>query len=187
MIPWDVKTVGMVDILTIPVCVGAESSVSPTSMGIQQIGITSGSLGPQEVRDAQTLDTSINGISGEHREPAQSFSNLISCKLSNGSRAYIYSLCRMNLTHDAVLTKSPNFVNLGLSSVHTSDELRSVFVPTTIIGNPTDGYNWLPPGYIVGKVTADRMIRTMSEKNYTAKNYYETRKENTYFGRQIVL
>ena len=68
----------------------------------------------------------------------------------------------MNLTRDAVLAESPNFVNLGLSYVETSDELRSVFIPTTRIRIMTDGSNWIPPGHIIGEVTADRVIRTGS-------------------------
>ena len=70
----------------------------------------------------------------------------------------------MNLTCDAVLTEIPNFVNLGLSSAHTSDKLGSVSIPTTRIGRPTDGSNWLPPGHIIGEVTADRVRRTRSEQ-----------------------
>ena len=85
---------------------------------------------------------------------------------------------------DAVLTESPNFMNLGLSSVHTSDELGSVFIPTTRIGRPIDGSNLIPPGHIFGEVTADRVIRTRSEQNYSAKTDFETRRENQDFGRQ---
>ena len=75
-------------------------------------------------------------------------------------------------------------MNLGLSSVHTSDKLRSIFIPTTRIRSPNDGHNWLLPGHCIGKVTADRVIRTRSKQNYNAKIGFETRRENQYFGRQ---
>ena len=65
----------------------------------------------------------------------------------------------MNFGSDVVLTKSSNFVNLGLASIHTLDELGSVFIPTTKIGTPTNGSNWLPISHIVGEVTADRVIK----------------------------
>ena len=90
----------------------------------------------------------------------------------------------MNLTRDAVLTESLNFMNLGLLSVHTSDELGSVFIPTTIIVRNIDGSNWLLPGHSIGEVTADRVSRTRSEQNYNAKTDFETRRENQDFGRQ---
>ena len=75
----------------------------------------------------------------------------------------------MNLTCDAILTEIPNFVNLGISSVHTSDELRSVFIPNTTIGTPTDGSNWLLPGHRIGNVKADIVIMMGSEQDYNAK------------------
>ena len=90
----------------------------------------------------------------------------------------------MNLKCDAILTESPNFVNLGLSSVHTSDELRSVFIPTTIIGRPMDGSNRILSGHRIVEVTADIVSRTRSEQNYSAKTDFETRRENQGFGRQ---
>ena len=90
----------------------------------------------------------------------------------------------MNLVFDTVLTKIPNFVNLGLLSVHTSDELRSVFISITRIVTPTDGSNWLPPVHSIGEVTADRVSRTGSEQDYNAKADFETRRENQDFGCQ---
>ena len=88
---------------------------------------------------------------------------------------------------DTVLTESPNFMNLGLSSVHTSDELGYIFIPTTIIGRPMIGSNWLPPGHRIGEVTADRVSGKRPEKNYNPKRYFETRRGgvvNQDFGRQ---
>ena len=85
---------------------------------------------------------------------------------------------------DAALNKSANFVNLGLSSVYTSDGLGSVFIPTTRIGTPTDGFNWIPSSHSIGEVTADRVSRTGSYQDYNTKTDFETRKENQYFWRQ---
>ena len=77
---------------------------------------------------------------------------------------------------DAVLIKIPDFVNLGLSYVHKSDELGSIFIHTTRIGTPTDASNWLPPGHHIGEVTADIVSRTGLEQYYNAKNHFETRR-----------
>ena len=78
----------------------------------------------------------------------------------------------MNLMRDAVLAKSPKFVNLGISSVHTSDELGSVFIPATRIGTPMDGSNYLLPGHRIGEVTADIVSRSVSEQYYNANAYF---------------
>ena len=77
-------------------------------------------------------------------------------------------------------------MNLGISSVHTSGELRHFSIPTTIIGRPGDGYNWLLPGHIIGEVAAEIMSRTRSEQNYSSKTDFETRRENQDFGRQNI-
>ena len=90
----------------------------------------------------------------------------------------------MNLMRDAVLNESTDFMNLELSSIHTSDELRSVFIPTPRIVRSLNEFNWIPPDHLIGKVIADRVIRTRSEQNDSAKTDFETRKEYQYFGRQ---
>ena len=90
----------------------------------------------------------------------------------------------MKFTRNAVLTEIPNFINLGLSSVHTSDELGSFSITATIIGRPIDGSNWLLPGNFIGEVTSARNIRTRSEQNYISKTDFQTRRGNQYFVHQ---
>ena len=186
-IPKDENTVRTPHILTTPFQIGDGPSVSPTSIGRQEIGSPRGSIIHQEVRNAQPFDTSISGISAKHRDPAPTWSKVIGRKFSDESSADVYSRCHMNLTCDAVLTKSPNSMNMGMSSVHTLDELGYVLIPTTRIGRPTDGYNWLPPGHRIVGVTADIVSGKRSETNYYSKSDFETRRGgvvNQDFGRQ---
>ena len=108
-----------------------------------------------------------------------------------GSRLAIIfvRLQRIDLTRDAFITESPNFMNLGLSSNHTSDEFGSIFIPTTIIRRPTYGSNWLLPGHHICEVTADRVSRTRPEQNYNTQCDFETRRRgavNQDFGRQNI-
>ena len=152
-----------------PFQIGVSTTVSPSRTGSQDIISPRGSIGPQWSRYAQPLDTFINGIYSEHRDPAPTWSKVIGCKFTDDSSADVNSRYRMNLTCDAVLTASPNFVNLGISSVHTSDELGSVFVPNTTIGTLTDGSNWLLPGHLIGSVTEYRVISMGSEQDFNAK------------------
>ena len=128
-----------------------------------------------EVRNSQPFHTSVNENSDENGDPKATFSKLIGRKLSNNSSADVYSLCWVKFTRDAVLTKSPNFMNLGLSPVHASDEFVSFSIPNTRIGSPTDGYNWIPPVRCIGEVIADRMSRTRSDQNCISKTDFETR------------
>ena len=134
--------------------------------------------------DAEPLDDSINGFPSQHRYPTPIFSKVSGCKFTDRFSADFNSRFQINFGSDAVFTEIPNFVNLGLASVHTSDELGSVSIPTTIILTPTDGSNWLPTSHSIGEVTADRVSRTGSEQDNNSKTDFETRRENQYFGRQ---
>ena len=62
-IPREGNTVGNLPRLNKQVRIGAGSSISPTSIRIQEIESPRRSIAPQEVRNAQPFDTSINGIS----------------------------------------------------------------------------------------------------------------------------
>ena len=78
-------------------------------------------------------------------------------------------------------------MNLGLSSVHTLDELGSIFISTNRIGSPTDGSNWISYIHCIGEVTLDRVIWKIPEKDYSYKTDFETRRGgviNQYFVRQ---
>ena len=59
-IPRDRNTFGMPPGTTIPVWIGTGPLVSLTSMGIQDIGSPRRSIVPQEVRNVDPLETSIN-------------------------------------------------------------------------------------------------------------------------------
>ena len=93
----------------------------------------------------------------------------------------------MSLASDTVLIESPNFMDFGMLSVDTTDELGSIFYPTTRIGSVTHGSNWLPRIHFISEATADRVIRTKAKHHYNFKSEFETRIDKVidqYFGRQ---
>ena len=75
--------------LTYPVLIGGGTIVSPTSTGSQYIINLRGSISPQEVRDAQPLDTSINEIYSKHRDPTSTWSKVIGRKFSDKSSSNV--------------------------------------------------------------------------------------------------
>ena len=170
--------------LTSPVLIGCGTTVSPTRICSKEISSTSVPIIPVKVKNAQPFHTSINGHSSKNRDPTPTFSKVIRRKLSNKSSANIYSCCWVNFTRDAVLTKIPKSTNLGISAVHTLNELGSFSIPDTIIERPTDGSNQLSPENIIGEATASRMSRTRSEKNHSFKTDFETRRGNQDFEQQ---
>ena len=90
----------------------------------------------------------------------------------------------MNFGGDTVLSESPNFMNFELSSVNATDEIRSVFVPTTRVVRPTNGSKWIPPGHYISEATYDRVCEKKAKNHYTFKRDFETRREIQDFGRQ---
>ena len=90
----------------------------------------------------------------------------------------------MNFRSDTVLSESSNFVNFGLSSVNTTDELGSVFVPITRVRRPTTGSNWLLLVQDISEATADRVSKKKANNHHNLKIDFETRRRNHYFGCQ---
>ena len=60
----------------------------------------------------------------------------------------------------SVGTEAPNFVDLGLLAVNTSDEFNTFGTPATIIRRPTYGPHWSAPDHVFGKVITVRMSAT---------------------------
>ena len=111
----------------------------------------------------------------------------------NGSKTFtnesanIYVRGRMNFRSGTVLSKSTNFMDFGLSSINTMDELGSVVTPTTISGRPADGSNWILPGHDISEATADGLSGEKVNNHNNLKTEFETRREkmlDQYFGRQ---
>ena len=68
-------------------------------------------------------------------------------------------------------------MDFGLSSVNSTDELRSVFVPNTRIRRTSDVSNWLLSGHDIIEATADRVIGTKAKNHCDFKSEFETRRE----------
>ena len=116
-----------------------------------------------------------------------SWSEVIVSKIFTNESADVYACGLMNFRSDTVLSKSPNFMDFGLLSVNTLDELSYIFIPTTRIVGPTNGSNWLPPCIYISEATAYRVSGTKAKKHYNFKSEFETRKDKMVdqdFGRQ---
>ena len=64
---------------------------------------------------------------------ASILSNIIGHKLSDGSRGDLYTRFRMNFADDTVKNQTPQFMNLGLSTINAFYESSALINPTTII------------------------------------------------------
>ena len=61
-------------------------------------------------------------------------------------------------------------MDFGLSYVNTTDEIGSVFVPTTKIGMPTDESKWILPSHCIIEYTADIVSETKAKNHYNFKS-----------------
>ena len=137
----------------------------PISKGGQNIEVPRRFTIPQEVSNAKPLKSSININPDKHRDTMPSWSKVIGSKTFTNESADVYVHVRMNFGSDTVLSKIPNFMDFGLSSVSTTDELGSVFISTIRSGRQTNGSNWLPSGHNTSEATVDSVSGT-KDKNH---------------------
>ena len=157
------------------------------SIGSHNIEGPRRSIIPKEVRNAETIKSSININTDKHRNNKPSWSKVIGSKKFTNKSADIYARGWTNFGSDTVLSKSTNFMDFGLLSVKTTYELGFVFIPTTRSRRPTDGSNWILTGQDISEAKADRVSGTKANNHYNFKSEFETRREkmlDQYFGRQ---
>ena len=169
-IPVDRNTIRIPPRTTTQVCTSTGLSVPPISIGIQKIEGPRRSVIPQEVSNSEPLDSSINIIPEEHRDPTPSWSKVIGSKTFTNKIADVYARGRMKFGNDTVLSESPNFIYFGMLSVNTTYEIGYVFVPTNKIVSPVDGSNWLPSGHDISDATADRVGGKKAKSHYNFKS-----------------
>ena len=173
----DKNTVVIPPRTTTQVLTGTRPSSPPIIIGSQKIEGPRRSIITQEVRITDPLNTFINIITSKHRYPTPIRSKAISSKIFTNKSADVYAQSRMNFGSDTVLSKSPNFMDFGLSSVNTMDELGSVFIITNRIGRPMGGSNWILSCHDISESTADRVSRTKAKNHYNFKSEFEARRD----------
>ena len=117
--------------LTPPIQICHSTTYSPRRNRNQDIINLIGHVSPQWIRNAKKLKTSIDGCFAEDRGIKPIFSKVVGCNFAFDFSADINLRCGMNFRSNDVLTQNPNFINLGIASVNTTDKLGYVSVPTT--------------------------------------------------------
>ena len=87
----------------------------------------------------------------------------------------------MNLTEDTVQTHTPQFVDLGLSTINALDEGSGISTPATRILSPTDGAHWGAPTNILVETTSIGVSKAKSDYDYNYKIYFQIWNENKEF------
>ena len=75
--------------------------------------------------------------------------------------------CRMNLVADPANISSPQFVNLGLSTINALDKSAIIWTPYTIVGRTIDVAHGSAPDHIFEEVIAvEKKVSAKSDCSY---------------------
>ena len=115
------------------------------------------------------MDTAVDKKLPGDRDSASIFSMVIGHKLSHGPSDDFYLRFRMDFSSNDIQTEAPEFVNLGLPTINTSNKLGVLGFTATRIRSPTDGSHWSVLDHIFGKATAVKMSAPRSDQDYSYK------------------
>ena len=107
----------------------------------QEVGNKWQSTSPGLVRKSKKLDAVVDRKLPNNPDSASIFSKVIGDKLSDGSSRDLYTRCRMNLTSDPIQTKTPQFINLGISTIDALDKGSGISTPCY---QNLKAYGWCP-------------------------------------------
>ena len=106
------------------------------------------------VRQTQKLDAVVDRKFPDHLYSASIFSKIIGPKLSNGSSGALYTYFRVEFTADSIQTQTPQYMDLGFSTIISLDEISDLSTPDAIIRRPTYGSHWSVPDHFFDEATA---------------------------------
>ena len=119
--PWDKKTAVATARLTSPVQSYHSTTDFPSRNRNQEIINLIRTVSLQWIRNAEKLKTSINGFFAEDRFLTPNFSKVVGCKFTDESSVDVNSCCGTNFRSNAVFIPNTNFINLGITSINTTN------------------------------------------------------------------
>ena len=112
------------------------------------------------------MDAVVNGKLPNGLDSASIFSKVVGHKLSDGSIDDLYLRYRMNFVGDVIQTQTPQFMDLGLSTINALDESSVLSTPATRIKMSTGGSHWSALDNVFGEETAVGMSEAKSDHEY---------------------
>ena len=97
------------------------------------------------------MDAVVDGKFPDDLYSMSIFRKVIGYKLSGGSRYDLYLRCRMKFVCDDVQTQALQFINLGIPSINTLNEIGILGTPGTKIQSLTDGSHWSALDHVIGE------------------------------------
>ena len=137
--------------------------------GSLHLGNKRQSTSQEKIRNAQKLDTAVDKNFPDDKDSASVFGNVIGRELFHGSSNGLYLRCRMNFSSHIIQTEAPQFVDLGLPAVNTSNKFGILGTLATRIRMLEDGSHWSAPDHVFGEATAVIMSVARSDQDYSYK------------------
>ena len=131
------------------------------------------STSPTLVGKTQKLDVVYDGNFPDNMDYASVFSKVIGHKLSYGSSGDLYLRCRINFVAGVFQTQTPQFMDIGFSTIISLDEISGISTPTTSTQRPRCGSHWRATDHVFGEVTAVGMSEEKSDHNYNHKTEFQ--------------
>ena len=75
----------------------------------------------------------------------------------------------MNFATNTIQTQTPQFTDMGFSTINALYESSGIITPATRIRRPTDGSHWSVPNHVFGEATAVGMSGAKSDNDYNYK------------------
>ena len=108
-------------------------------------------------RSAEPFDAHINGHPAKSGDSWSFFRHAVGLKSVSREVDDVDASERINFASNLVLSETPEFVDLGLSTVNTADKLNSVYAPVTRAEGLMDHSGWLVSRHRIVKITEDRV------------------------------
>ena len=145
-----------------PSPVSNSNYVSPTRTGNQDIVSPSHPSIAKRGRNAEPFDASINGFSAINEHSTSYLIGVSGLETVSAEVADVNQRERMNFASNSVSDKTPKFVDLGISSTHKTNKLKSVISPTNMDGGLTDNSDWIAPMYSISEVTEVKVSKVQA-------------------------
>ena len=152
------------------------TSISLARTGTQEIISPRRFIIAKRAKNSKPLDTPIIGFSAVHGQSTSILIKVIGLKTVLGESADVYARRMMDFARNSVISKSPNFMDLGLLPAHTMDKLDSVIDPATRVEGLKDGSDWLASMHGCKEVTVGRVSEAKVYSDYIKKSEFETTK-----------
>ena len=149
-------------------------SLSSTRIRNQDIFSPSNSSTAIRGRNAEPYDASINRFLAVNGHSTSYFSGISNAERVSSEVADINPCKRVNFASNAVFGKNPKVVDLGLSTAHTADKLKSVIGPATRARGLVDNTDGLTSSHGISKVAADRVREEKAYSDYIKNSEFQT-------------